>query len=72
LTAFTTTKPKESPRGIQFDVATSGGEDNSAFSTFPMPPTNVTTDSKITANTKGRILFSFQNEERGQATFSKS
>jgi hypothetical protein len=31
LPALTITKPKDSPSGNQFEVATSGGADNSAF-----------------------------------------
>ena len=40
LPALTITKPKDSPSGSQFDVATSGGADNSAFCT--MPPNSIT------------------------------
>jgi hypothetical protein len=53
----TITKPKDSPSGNQFEVATSGGADDSAFCTTP--PKNITVDSTITTNRNGRILFSF-------------
>jgi hypothetical protein len=59
LPAFTITKPKDSPSGIQFDIATSGGADNSAFWASAIPPNTITVDSTISANTNGRIVFSF-------------
>jgi hypothetical protein len=59
LPAFTITKPKDSPSGIQFDIATSGGGDNSAFWASAIPLNTITVNSTITANANDRILFSF-------------
>jgi hypothetical protein len=45
LPALTITKPKDSPSANQFEVATLGCADNSAF--WTMPPKNITAVSKI-------------------------
>jgi hypothetical protein len=68
---LTTAKPKDSPSGNQFEVATSGGTDNSAFCTSTMLPNNIIANSTIIANTNDRILFSFPIGLSHQAQLSR-